>query len=184
MSFCSHGCLFVDGYKQFSDFQNFVGCQNSETKNVFQDLLSNFEFFLIITWYYFVSPKWLMNDIKSARKYSSRMHTAAYQPYLLRPPDVSTGGGEDPQLNKFEGGPGVMHSEVQCIMSGGPVETPPWTDMSENITFPQLRWRAVIMSSMSSIKRCDTMLICILGRLGVYSNFWKKNNCFGKMCQN
>ena len=42
---------------------------------------------------------------------------------------------------------GSVYSEVQCIMGNGHMGTPPWTHTHkhtcENITFPQLRWRAV-----------------------------------------
>ena len=38
---------------------------------------------------------------------------------------------------------GALYGEVQCIM-GKCNNGPPWTDKTRNITFSQLRWRAVI----------------------------------------
>ena len=47
-----------------------------------------------------------------------------------------------------EAGAGRLYSEVQCIMGNGYMGTLPSVDRqthtSENITFPQLRWRALI----------------------------------------
>ena len=43
-------------------------------------------------------------------------------------------------------GEGVLYSEVQCIMDNGHMGSPcEQTDTSGNITFPQLRWRTVII---------------------------------------
>ena len=91
------------------------------------------------------------------------MRTAHLQPYPLRwPPDVSTGGGWGPQVNKFERGgragagrdpmsdvlgegglgPCIVRSYTSWVMvSWGPPCGQ--TDMTKNITFPQLCWRAV-----------------------------------------
>ena len=51
----------------------------------------------------------------------------------------------------MSGGPGlglgVRYGEVQCIMDNGhmgPLPPCRQTDTTENITFPQLRWRAVM----------------------------------------
>ena len=40
---------------------------------------------------------------------------------------------------------GALYNEVQCIMGNGHIGPPGQTDMTENITFLQLRWRAVKM---------------------------------------
>ena len=49
-------------------------------------------------------------------------------------------------------GGGGLYSEVQCIMVNGHMELSLWTewrtDMPENITFSQLRWRAVLSKSI------------------------------------
>ena len=55
------------------------------------------------------------------------------------------GAGMGPgALSDFQRG-GALCSEVQCIMGNGIMMTPinRQTDMTENITFPQLRWLAV-----------------------------------------
>ena len=64
----------------------------------------------------------------------------------LWPPDVTTRRG----LYRRGLGPvqkGPLHSEAKCIIGNGHMGHPPlteWqTDMTENITFPQLRLRAV-----------------------------------------
>ena len=50
-------------------------------------------------------------------------------------------------------GAGALYSEVQCIMGNGHMESPHGqTDSNENITFPQLRWRAVIRRNTNSVR--------------------------------
>ena len=94
------------------------------------------------------------------------------QPSLFWLPDVSTGGSskqvssDGHQMSLTEAATGgsyacihgegaglklvALYSEVQCIIGNGHMRTPPplpWTarqtDTTENITFPQLRWREV-----------------------------------------
>ena len=53
-------------------------------------------------------------------------------------------------LMSVEGGGGILYSEVQCIMGNGYMGALihyEHADTSENITFPQLHWRAVKWSS-------------------------------------
>ena len=61
--------------------------------------------------------------------------------------DVLEGSGVS---SMSDDGKGVLYSAVQCIMGNSHMRTPPmdsmtdWrTDTYENITFSQLRWRAV-----------------------------------------
>ena len=50
-------------------------------------------------------------------------------------------------------GAGALYSEVQCIMGNGHIESPHGqTDRDDNITFPQLRWRAVIRRNTNSVR--------------------------------
>ena len=53
----------------------------------------------------------------------------------------------------WDGG-GALYCEVQCIMGNGHMGTPSlWTDTTENITFPQLHWRAVTIKHFWEVKR-------------------------------
>ena len=72
------------------------------------------------------------------------------------PPDVTLRGGL--QVNKFEQflsedhkiiSRRTLYSEVQCITGNFHMGTPcEQTDTSEKITFPQLRWWAVITDAL------------------------------------
>ena len=67
------------------------------------------------------------------------------------------------------GGPGWggdLYSEVQCIMGNDHIapRTECWTETTENITSPQLRWRMVIIEKkewplMSKFKLLDAVKI-------------------------
>ena len=69
------------------------------------------------------------------------------------PPDVTNRGSLWGPIQRGTGDQGGSpYNELQCIMGNDPMGLPcgqnNWlleTDMTENITFPQLRWRVVIM---------------------------------------
>ena len=104
----------------------------------------------------------------------------ACQPYVFwwPPLDVRTGEGVGPQENKFEPLSSDDHhmpvagEKVRCLVSGGRVgpnaswvmvtwgPQPPLNrmrDTCENITFPQLRWRAVKIDLLIEILMKETV---------------------------
>ena len=67
-------------------------------------------------------------------------------------------------MSDVQGRVGESYDEVQCIMSNGHMGPPvnKQTDMSENITFPQLCWRAVIKSKTSYLSRYPTVIEAVI----------------------
>ena len=81
----------------------------------------------------------MLSIIRTLQKHSSRMCTDCLQTmHVLKPPDVSTGGG--PQVNRFEqasslghqmslvmegwGQRGSLYSEVKCSIGNGHMGSP------------------------------------------------------------
>ena len=77
-------------------------------------------------------------------------------------PDVSSKGG---RVSRSDLGGGGGYSEIQCIMGNGHIGPPLWTDMTENITFLQLRWGAVKM-----LYKLDVIEISRIDLVASYAN--------------
>ena len=125
----------------------------------------------------------------ATRKHSSRIHTTPLQTVCASVVTTRCSWRGGPQMNKFEqvssdghqmsqaggrvwGGGNVwypgwtdLYSEVQCIMGNGHIwGAPPlteWrTDTTENITFPQHRWRAVNIKAKYLKREYPARTVC------------------------